>query len=111
MELFVVMDKAMLGRGVFGVFSHIDTAESFVADLKFHSIVMVFSLIGPYDGSGKVYAAHSYDHFYDTHVFDGIYSESELAYEAVGQKGLILEFVLDMPAEKRIIVDGDPAQH
>jgi hypothetical protein len=104
MELFVVMDKATLGRGVFGIFSRIEVAESFVKGLTFHSMVLAFPLIGPLDGSGKIYAAHAYDNFYDTHIFDGIYSQSEVAYEAVGQKGLIIEFVLDIPGEKKIIV-------
>ncbi len=104
MELFVVMDKATLGRGVFGVFSCIETAESFVRDLTFHSVVLAYPLIGSYEGSGKIYAAHSYDNFYDTHIFDGIYSQSDLAYEAVGQKGLIIEFILDVPDEKKVIV-------
>jgi len=103
MELFVVMDKAFLGRGAFGIFSSLDKAQSFMDDLKFHSLVRTFPLIGAYEGPGKIYAAHSYDHFHDTHVFEGIYSQSELAYDAVGQKGLIIEFVIDLPGEKKII--------
>ena len=104
MELFVVMDKAMLGRGVFGIFSSMEIAQSFVRDLTFHSLVLAFPIIGVYEGSGKIYAAHAYDNFYDTHVFDGIYSRSDLAYDAVGQKGLIIEFVIDLPEKKKIVV-------
>ena len=104
MELFVVMDKSILGRGVFGVFSSMEKAQSFIESFKFHSIVVTSSLIGAYEESGKIYAAHTYDHFYDTHIFDGIYSQSEVAYEAVGQKGLIIEFIIDLPDEKKIIM-------
>ena len=103
MELFVVIDKAMLGRGVFGVFSTMEKAQSFIESLEFHSLVLKSLLVGACGESRKIYAAHTYDVFYDTHVFDGIYSSSELAYEAVGQKGLIIEFVIDIPDEKRIV--------
>lgn len=103
MELFVVMDKATLGRGVLGIFSSREKAHVFVESMAFHSLVAVCPLIGAYDGSAKIYAAHTYDNFYDTHMFDGIYSASDLAYEAVGQKGLIIEFVIDIPEEKKII--------
>ena len=103
MELFVVMDKSILGRGVFGIFSSMEKAGVFIENFNFHCMVTASPLIGPYDGSGKIYAAHSYDNFYDTHIFEGIYSRSELAYDAVGQKGLIIEFILDLPDEKQII--------
>ncbi|MBP1747484.1 MAG: hypothetical protein H6Q52_23 [Deltaproteobacteria bacterium] len=104
MELFVVMDKSMLGRGVFGVFSSREKAQLFIESFEFHSLVEASPLIGTWDESGKIYAAHTYDHFYDTHVFDGIYSQCELAYDVVGQKGLIIEFIIDLPDEKKIIV-------
>lgn len=103
MELFIVMDKAFLGRGVFGIFSSLDRAQSFIEELKFHSVVLACPLIGTYGGSGKIYAAHSYDNFHDTHIFEGIYSQNELAYDAVGYKGLIIEFVIDLPGEKKIL--------
>ena len=103
MELFVVMDKSILGRGVFGIFSSMEKARVFIENFNFHCLVTASPLIGTYDGSGKIYAAHSYDNFYDTHIFDGIYSGSELAYDAVGQKGLIIEFIIDLPDEKQII--------
>lgn len=107
MELFVVMDKSILGRGVFGVFSSIEKARSFSEDLyrdvHFHSEVKACSIIGEALSSGSVYAAHLYDHFYDTHIFDGIYSQSTVAYDAVGRKGLIIRFVIDFPEDKEIL--------
>jgi hypothetical protein len=103
MELFVVMDKSILGRGVFGIFSSMEKARIFIENFNFHCLVVASPLIGPYKGTGKIYAAHSYDHFYDTHIFDGIYCSGELAYDAVGQKGLVIEFIIDLPDEKQII--------
>lgn len=107
MEFYIVMDKSILGRGVFGVFSSHEKALLFSEDLyrntRFQSDVKACSIIGEPDPSGRVYAAHLYDHFYDTHVFDGIYSESTLAYDAVGMKGLIIGFIIDSPEDKEII--------
>ncbi|MDD3845647.1 MAG: hypothetical protein PHC90_04730 [Syntrophorhabdaceae bacterium] len=107
MELFVVMDKSILGRGVFAVFSSPEKAQSFSEDLylntRFRSEVKACSIIGETGASGTVWAAHTYDHFYDTHVFDGIYSDSNLAYDAVGKKGLIIRFIIDSPEDREII--------
>jgi hypothetical protein len=36
------------------------------------------------------------------HTLDGLYAESELAFEAVGERGLIVEFVIDIPEKKQI---------
>ncbi|NLT23011.1 MAG: hypothetical protein GXX82_08195 [Syntrophorhabdus sp.] len=107
MELFVVMDRSILGRGVFAVFSSIEKARSFSDDMyrntSFQSEVKTCTVIGGPDPSDRVYAAHFYDDFYDTHVFDGIYSESNLAYDAVGRKGLIIRFVIDSPEDREIV--------
>jgi len=107
MELFVVMDRSILGRGVFAVFSAFEKARSFSDELyrttSFQSEIRACPLIGGQGSSGWVYAAHSYDDFYDTHIFDGIYSENDLAYDAVGGKGLIIRFIIDSPEHKEII--------
>ncbi len=109
MELFVVMDRSILGRGVFGVFSSYENARSFGDDLyrqtHFQSDIKVCSLIGTPGPSGRVYAAHIYDNFYDTHIFDGIYSEHPLACDAVGKKGLIIRFSIDSPDDKKILTE------
>lgn len=108
MELFVVMDSSILGRGVFAVFSSIERARSFSDDMyrntRFRSEVKTCPVIGGSSSRDRVYAAHFYDDFYDTHVFDGIYSESDLAYDAVGTKGLIIRFVIDSPEDREIVV-------
>lgn len=107
MELYVVMDRSILGRGVFGIFSSYENARSFsdglYSRISFQSDIKAFEMIGAPDPSGHVYAAHLYDHFYDTYVFDGIYSQRLLAYEAVGEKGLIIRFFIDSPDDKEII--------
>ena len=46
MELFVVMDKATLGRGALGIFSSMEKARVFVESIEFHSLVVACSLIG-----------------------------------------------------------------
>jgi hypothetical protein len=38
------------------------------------------------------------------HTFDGLYAVLELAFDAVGEKGLIVEFVVDEPEKKEIKV-------
>jgi hypothetical protein len=107
MELFVVMDRSILGRGVFAVFSSLEKARSFGDDMyqstNFQCEVKACPVIGGSGVPDKVYAAHFYDDFYDTHVFDGIYSESDLAYDAVGRKGLIIRFVIDSPDDREIV--------
>ncbi|HOW53536.1 MAG TPA: hypothetical protein PLR60_02685 [Syntrophorhabdaceae bacterium] len=107
MEFFVVMDRSILGRGVFGIFSNYENARSFSDDLyqqtHFQSDIKAFDMIGTPDPSGSVYAAHFYDLFYDTYVFDGIYSQQPLAYEAVGEKGLIIRFFVDSPDNKETL--------
>jgi len=109
MELFVVMDRSILGRGVFGVFSSYENARSFGDGLyrqtHFQNDIKVCAVIGTTDPSGQVYAAHNYDDFYDTHIFDGIYSEHPLAYDAVGKKGLIIRFAIDSPDDKEILTE------
>ena len=109
MEIFVVMDRSMLGRGVFGVFSDHEKAAAFSDDLyrrtNFPSEIRACTLIGELGHLNQIYAAHSYNDFYDTHIFDGIYSEQPLAYDAVGTKGLIIRFVIDLPEMKEIITE------
>jgi hypothetical protein len=109
MEFFIVMDKAMLGQGVFGIFSTVEKAELFSEELyrneHFHSRIITSSLVGIHGETvSLIYAAHLHDNFYDTHIFDGIYTDDDLAYEAVGDRGLILQFVIDCPESKKIIV-------
>jgi len=90
-----------------GSFPTLKKARSFSEDLyrdvHFPSEVKACSIIGEALPSGSVYAAHLYDHFYDTHIFDGIYSQSTVAYDAVGRKGLIIRFVIDFPEDKEIL--------
>jgi hypothetical protein len=36
------------------------------------------------------------------HTLDGLYADSELALEAAGERGLINEFVIDVPGMQKI---------
>ena len=40
----------------------------------------------------------------DMHTLDGLYAKPEHAFEAGGEKGLIVEFVIDVPEKKMIKV-------
>ncbi|MEN6617462.1 MAG: hypothetical protein ABFD12_12975 [Syntrophorhabdus sp.] len=108
MEFFIVMDKATLGQGVFGIFSTMQKAEVFSAELyrekHFHSQIVISSLVGSHDeGITVVYAAHLHDTFYDCEIFYGIYSHNDLAYDAVGDRGLIFQFVIDRPESRKLV--------
>lgn len=108
MEFFIVMDKATLGQGVFGVFSTMQKAQVFSEELyrlkHFHSQIITGSLVGSDDEHiSVVYAAHLHDTFYDCEIFDGIYAHDDLAYDAVGDRGIIIEFVIDRPESRKLI--------
>lgn len=107
MEIFVVMDKSIMGRGVFGVFSSMERATAFREDLTIGDRnlmeVKTLSVTGVCDSGTCVYVAHTYDNLYDVQVFDGIYATSFLARDASGPKGMIVEFVVDSPGAKKII--------
>lgn len=106
MEVFVVRDAMIFGKGVFGVFSSLEKASSFKEKIekesKYFCEINKLTVIGTYRFPGNVFAAHTYDLFYDMHTLDGLYAESGLAFEAVGERGLIVEFVIDIPEKKQI---------
>jgi hypothetical protein len=109
LELFVVLDKAFLGRGVFGVFSTIEKAEAF-AEVLFEETHQLCSttrctVMGLEEYGETVYAAHLYNDLYDTYVVDGIYAKAAFAFDAVGDKGLIIRFKVDSPDEREIVRD------
>ncbi len=107
MKLFVVMDKMILGKGVFGVFTTQDNALSFMEDFEQKTSNMCeikeWPLIGFLGKQTHVYAAHTYNDLYDVYTPDGIYIELDDAYEAVGHKGLIIKIEIDIPEENSII--------
>jgi len=108
MEVFVVRDAMIFGKGVFGIFSTMEKAtsfkEGFEKESKYFCEINKLSVIGSYEFPGNVFAAFIYDLLYDMHTLDGVYAESELAFEAVGERGLIVEFVIDMPDKRHIKV-------
>jgi hypothetical protein len=112
LEVFVVMDKSMMGRGVFGVFSNVERATAFYEDLtpgdRNLLEVKALRVTGVCDPSTSLYVAHAYDDLYDVQVFDGIYATSYLARDASGPKGMIVEFVVDSPGTRKIIQGWRP---
>lgn len=99
MEVFVVLDKAFFGKGVFGVFSSSDKAaiqvEAFGNAWGCTCEVRQFSLEGGLDPSGTLFAAFTHDSLYDTYVFDGVYTGIAAAHAAADRKGLVAELILD----------------
>lgn len=106
MDVFIVRDAMILGRGVFGVFSTLDKAvsfkEAFEKESKYFCEINQVTIVGAYEFPNNVFAAHTYDELYDTHTLDGLYADSALAFDAVGEKGLVVEFFVDLPGEKQI---------
>jgi hypothetical protein len=98
-EVFVVLDKAFFGKGVFGVFSSADKAaaqvEVFGNAWGCTCEVKQFSLDGSLDPSGTLFAAFTHDSLYDTYVLDGVYTEVVAAHAATNRKGLVAELILD----------------
>jgi hypothetical protein len=109
MELFVLMDAAFFGRGIFGIFTNGDLALKCRDNMKGTFCrweIRKVSLIGENPIEGLVYAAYIYHELYDCYTFDGLYAREEYAKDAVGDKGMVVEFRIDAPYHKRLIVKG-----
>jgi hypothetical protein len=106
MDVFVVSDAMIFGKGVFGIFSTLQKAicfkEEFEKESRYFCEIKQLTTIGSYNFSGNIFAAYTYDLLYDMHTFDGLYTESELALEAVGERGLVDEFAIDVPGKQKI---------
>jgi hypothetical protein len=106
MDAFIVSDAMIFGKGVFGIFSTLEKAvcfkEEFEKESKYFCEVKKLTVIGVYEFPGNLFAAHTYDALYDMHTLDGLYAKPELAFDAVGEKGLVVEYVMDMPEKKEL---------
>jgi len=106
MDVFVVSDAMIFGKGVFGIFSTLEKAicfkEEFEKESKCFCEIKQLTTIGTYNFPGNIFAAYTYDLLYDMNTLDGLYAESEIALEAVGERGLIIEFVIDAPGKQKI---------
>jgi len=106
MELFVLMDSAFFGRGVFGIFTRDDLALKYRDEVEKTFCqweIRKVNLIGEKLEKELVYAAYIYHELYDSYTFDGIYANEEFAKDAVGEKGLVVEFRIDVPNYKRLV--------
>ena len=100
MELFVVIDKPLLGRGVFGVFSTLEKAKAYLESAERISDmceIRPLPVMGRQACDYRVFAAYTYEGIWDTYVLDGLYAKASHASEAVGHKGRVAEFVVDAP--------------
>ncbi len=106
MDLYVLIDSAFFGRGVFGVFSRSDLAyghASKIQDLFCQWEIKRVELCGERLEDDFVYVAYHYYELYDCYTFDGVYANAEDAREAVGRKGLVVEFRVDSPDHKKLV--------
>lgn len=109
MVFYVVSDAMIFGRGVFAIFSTFEKAvcfkETFEKESKYSCEIKQLTIIGSYSAPGNIFAAYTYDLLYDIHILDGLYAEPELASDAVGDLGLVDEFVIDVPGKQNNKVD------
>ena len=107
MEVFVVADEMIMGRGVFGIFSTPEKAGTFLTDFELREgnrcAITKLKVFGGDRLLTRVCAAYNHDCLHDVYLLDGIYAEPDDAREATGDRGMIVEFAIDAPEEKRII--------
>lgn len=104
MELFILMDAAFFGRGAFGVFSSekkADAYRSMLKDVFCQWEIRKIRPIGKGINDDLVYVAYVYHELYDMYTLDGLYTDAELAKDAVGNKGLVYEFRIDEPTHRK----------
>lgn len=104
MDLFLLMDAAFFGRGAFGVFSTKERAEDYrkrLKDVFCQWEIKKVKPIGKTRNDDLIYVAYVYHELYDIYTLDGIYTDAELARDAVGAKGLVYEFRIDEPTYKK----------
>jgi hypothetical protein len=108
-ELFVVADEMLMGQGVFGIFSTIEKAKTFMESLVlrtgFRCAINNLEVVGSEACCTTVCVAYNHDTIHDVYLLDGLYAIAWDAYDATGDRGLIVEFVVDSPEQKRIIQD------
>jgi hypothetical protein len=111
MDAYAVCDAMIFGKGVFGVFSTIEKALHFKSEAEKEGRhvceIKQLTITGPYEFPGNIFAAYIYDLLYDMYTLDGLYAKFEIASDAAGKRGLIDEFIIDIPGKKKVIIN-DP---
>jgi len=106
MELFAVIDKALFGRGVFGIFSTYSRAHEYMEqteEVRSLCEIKPFEIQGEAITSTCIYSAYTYIKLYDLYVLEGLYTESFDAYTAAGHNGMVIEWIVDKPEHKRVV--------
>jgi hypothetical protein len=102
-ELFAVIDEVLMGQGVFGIFSTSELARKFMAQFQsntnFRCRITKLTVTGGV-ADDKVWVAYVHDCIHDVFELDGLYGEPLLARDASGDKGMVVEFVIDAPGRK-----------
>ena len=109
MRLFAVADEMIMGRGVFGVFSTLEKAKEYLQDFElrtgFRCAISKLEVLGGEGDCTTVCVAYNHDCIHDVYLLDGLYASEWDAYEATGDRGLRVEFVVDFPERKRRLID------
>ncbi len=107
MELFVVADEVLMGQGVFGVFSTRDLAQAYMEEFQrtshFRCVIIKLPVTGRVAATDKICVAYVHDCIHDVFELDGLYGERLLAKDATGDKGMVVEFVVDAPDLKETV--------
>jgi hypothetical protein len=108
-ELFIVTDEMLMGRGVFGVFSSNEKAKTYMEDFElrtgFRCAIKGLEVVAGEETCTTVCVAYTHDCLHDIYLLDGLYALACDAYDATGDRGLIVEFVVDLPEKSRIVED------
>ncbi len=111
MRLFVVVDRMILGKGLFGAFSTerkaLDFCQEFEQSTGFAGEVKDLPVTGECSCPDTIFAAHTYDELFDLQIFDSLYGNQSYAREAAGTKGWVVELRIDAPEQRRIVVDEE----
>jgi hypothetical protein len=109
LEVYVVVNKVMLGREALGVFSSPEKGLKFmdgVARKTGYFCHIKKSLIrGYYQPPHHVFVAHTYNRREDVHILEGIYSKLSPARRAAGREGKTIEFSIDATEEIHIFMN------
>ncbi|MCX7856486.1 MAG: hypothetical protein N2513_00665 [Deltaproteobacteria bacterium] len=108
MIIFALMDSAFFGRGVFGIFTSETLALEYAAKLEnvfCQWEIKRLNLIGEEVDDDLVYVAYIYHELYDSFTLEGVYANGDDARDAVGHKGMVVQFKIDSPDKKKTIVN------
>ncbi|MDA3926398.1 MAG: hypothetical protein PF904_17045 [Kiritimatiellae bacterium] len=97
MKVYAIVVHYMNGSDAVAVFSTLETANKYLErhDDGGSPEIVEKQVQGELEEENKVFIAHSYDKVFDIHNFVGVYFNFEEANKAAGEKGLVLNMIID----------------